>query len=83
MTDIRGKMRRPSGEWAMPRLTILFAGTLARSRPSRVTLPARGRTTPEIVRSVVVFPAPLLPMSVTISPFSTVIEMPRRAWIWP
>ena len=36
-----------------------------------------------MVRRVVVFPAPLLPMSVTISPFSTVSETPLRAWMLP
>jgi hypothetical protein len=34
-------------------------------------------------RKVVVFPAPLEPISVTISPFSTVSEIPFRAWMLP
>jgi hypothetical protein len=36
-----------------------------------------------IVRSVVVLPAPLLPISVTTSPRSTVKEMPRKARMLP
>ncbi len=36
-----------------------------------------------MVLSVVDLPAPFEPMSVTISPFSTVIEMPFRAWMLP
>jgi hypothetical protein len=34
-------------------------------------------------RSVVDFPAPLEPISVTISPSSTVSETPLSAWMWP
>jgi len=53
------------------------------SSPSKVTLPSRGSNNPVIVRSVVVLPAPFAPMSVTTSPFSTRIEMPRNASIAP
>ena len=80
---MREKILRPSGECARPRRTISFAGTFVRSRSPIRTVPFRGRRTPAIVRSVVVFPAPLLPMSVTISPFSTVSEMPFSAWMLP
>ena len=45
--------------------------------------PVRGGTMPEIERSVVDLPAPLAPMSVTISPSSTLIEMPFSASIEP
>jgi len=38
---------------------------------------------PEIVRRVVVLPAPLAPISVTISPGSTRSEIPLIAWMWP
>jgi len=51
--------------------------------PLKVTLPRRGRTVPRIVRSVVVLPAPLLPMSVTISPGATESETPRSARMLP
>jgi hypothetical protein len=38
---------------------------------------------PLIARSVVVLPAPLAPISVTISPALTVRSMPWSAWIAP
>jgi len=38
---------------------------------------------PLIERSVVDFPAPFAPMSVTISPSRTSIEIPFSAWIEP
>jgi len=83
LTDMRAKMRRPSGECAIPIRTIWFAGTFVRSRSAMRTVPWRGRRTPAIVRRVVVFPAPLLPMSVTISPCSTVSEIPFSASMFP
>jgi len=46
--------------------------------------PARlRRSKPEMVRSVVVLPAPLPPMSVTIAPCSILNEMPPSALIAP
>jgi len=36
-----------------------------------------------MARSVVLFPAPLAPTSVTIVPSSTAIETPFKAWIAP
>ncbi len=44
--------------------------------PFQVMVPEVGRTSPEIVLSVVVLPAPLPPISATISPISTLNEMP-------
>ena len=38
----RGKMCRPSGEWASPRATILWAGTPVRGLPSKMILPDGG-----------------------------------------
>jgi hypothetical protein len=38
---------------------------------------------PEIVRSVVVLPAPLAPINVTMAPFSTLSEIPRSALMAP
>ena len=64
-TDMSGKIRRPSGEWATPRLTTSCAGTPSRRVPSKTTVPATGRSRPDRVRRVVVLPAPLVPMSVT------------------
>jgi hypothetical protein len=48
-----------------------------------LTQPVRGALSAEIVRSVVDFPAPLEPISVTISPSYTVSEMPLSASIEP
>ncbi len=53
------------------------------SSPSKVIRPSRAGVRPEIERRVVDLPAPLQPMSVTISPSSTVIEMPLSASISP
>ena len=53
------------------------------SRPSKRMLPWRGRLSPLIARSVVDLPAPLAPISVTISPAPTRSEMPLSAWIAP
>ena len=39
----RAKMRRPSGDWAMPRATISCAGSCVISSPSSVTRPGAGR----------------------------------------
>ena len=51
--------------------------------PASMTVPWRGLMIPEIVRSVVLLPAPFEPISVTISPLSTVSEMPLSAWMLP
>ncbi len=53
------------------------------SSPLNLIEPARGGVSPEMERSVVDFPAPLEPMSVTISPSSTVSEMLLSAWMFP
>ena len=39
-TVMRGKMRRPSGAWAMPRRTISCVGSWVMSSPSKTMLPA-------------------------------------------
>jgi hypothetical protein len=48
------------------------------SRPSNVIVPARGASSPEIVFKVVLLPAPLAPISVTISPRRTSSDTPDR-----
>jgi hypothetical protein len=53
------------------------------SSPSKRTTPSRGGVSPEIERSVVDFPAPLEPISVTISPSSTVSDTPLSASMLP
>ena len=51
--------------------------------PSNEMPPLRGRSRPEIVRSVVDLPAPFAPMSATISPVSMCSESPLMAMIRP
>ena len=58
-------------------------GVLAMSSPSKRIWPSRGGVRPEIERSVVDLPAPLEPISVTISPSSTVSETPLSAAMLP
>src|SRR5713101_7680347 len=67
----------------MPRRTMRSVARPSMRCPSKVICPARGTSSPMIVRSVVVLPAPLLPVSVTTSPRSTVKEMPRKARMLP
>src|SRR5262245_12958437 len=76
-------MRRPSGTCATPRATIACAGTPTSGSSSRLILPAVGWRRPEMVLSVVVLPAPLLPRIVTISPRPTWRATPRSAGISP
>ena len=83
-TVSREKIRRPSGAWPMPASTSSWAARLRDVLAVEADrCPARGWSRPEIVLRVVVLPAPLAPISVTISPRSTSIVMPCRAWIWP
>jgi hypothetical protein len=51
------------------------------SAPSNTIRPDVGCSSPDSVRSVVVFPAPLPPISVTTLPASTVNEIPLTASI--
>ena len=60
----------PRGPARCPRLTRRCAGTLVMSTPSKTMLPATGRCAPAMVRSNVVFPAPLAPTSARVSPSS-------------
>ena len=53
------------------------------SSPFQEIVPDVGRSRPEMVLSVVVLPAPLPPISATISPISTPKEMPFSTSIWP
>ena len=80
---MRGKSLRPSGDCAMPRLTILCGGVVRDVPPWKRIVPARGWLRPLIERSVVDLPAPFAPISVTISPSRTSIVMPFSAWIAP
>ena len=74
-----GNTSRPSGERLMPCSTIRKAGTLVMFFPLKVMAPVWDFTRPVIAESVVDLPAPLEPISVTISPSLTSIWMPLRA----
>ena len=76
-------MRRPSGEWAMPERDDVVGGGAVDRLALELISPPLGRSSPEMVRSVVVFPAPLVPMSVTTWPCSTEKVMPLTASILP
>ena len=82
-TVMRGNNRRPSGDWATPRLTIVCADSFVMSSPWKLIRPRRGWFKPLIERSVVDLPAPFAPSSVTISPSRTSSEIPFSAWIEP
>ena len=49
-TLMRGKMRRPSGDCAMPSRTMRSVVSVSRRWPLKLTVPRRGRTVPRIVR---------------------------------
>ena len=80
---MREKHLRPSGDCEMPRLTMSCGGVSPISLPSNLIEPSRGGVRPEIERRVVDLPAPLEPIRVTISPSSTVSEMPFSASMLP
>src|ERR1700691_734026 len=60
------KTCRPSGTWATPARTASSVEPAARRVPSTVTVPLRGRSSPEMTLSVVDLPAPLTPTTATI-----------------
>ena len=74
-----GKTRRPSGTCAMPRATIFSGASLSIRSPAKRISPPEGRARPEIVRSVVLFPAPFEPMMVTMPPGGTSMLTPFSA----
>src|SRR3972149_5264729 len=73
LTVMGAKSWRPSGTSEQPRKTIFSGGSFPISRISNRISPERARSSPETVRRSVVFPAPLAPMIVTISPVPTCI----------
>ena len=82
-TVSRGKIRRPSGECARPFVTTRWAGVLSIRSPSNQISPDSARSRPEMVRSVVVLPAPLVPSSDTTCPCSTLKLIPLTARTLP
>ena len=79
----RPKMRRPSGTCTMPRPTTSWGGTSVSASPSKRTSPSAGARMLLMVFRVVVLPAPLAPIRVTISSLPTSRESPLRAWMLP
>ena len=78
-----GKTLRPSGTWAIPFATMTSGGRPSmRSSSSRIS-PVESFSSPEIARSVVVFPAPFAPIRVAIPPLLTESDMPRTAATLP
>jgi hypothetical protein len=80
---MRGKHRRPSGDCSTPSWTISCGGIRSIEPPWKRMTPMRAGVRPEIERSVVDLPAPLEPMSVTISPSLTSRLMPFSASMLP
>ena len=80
---MRGKRRRPSGDWAMPIFTTSCGASCVMSWPWNVIRPWRGWLSPLIERRVVDLPAPFAPIRVTISPGRTSSVTPLSAWIDP
>ena len=78
-----GKMCRPSGTSVMPFFTMVVASRPVMLSPRKLIVPPEGFTSPAIVRSVELLPAPFAPMSVTISPSCTSKEMPLTASMPP
>ena len=76
-------MRRPSGTMAIPRPSRRWAGTPSSGRPSKATVPVLCCWRPATVRSRVDLPAPLAPITATVSPSATRTDTSNRAWKSP
>ena len=80
---MRGKIRRPSGDCAIFSRAIWWVGMSVMSRPSNRIVPALARGLPKIVIISVDLPAPLAPISATISPALISRSTPFSASIFP
>src|SRR5262249_34598812 len=78
-----GKTQRPSGTWMSPRATIVAGFSRSISLPAKRMEPCVARSTPEIVRLSVDFPAPFEPSTATISSAATSRSIPRSTSIAP
>ena len=76
-------MRRPSGDWLIDMRMISWVGSLVMSTPPKTMLPSRAWGLPQIVIISVDLPAPLAPISVTISPSLISTSTPRKAMMLP
>src|ERR1043166_6442458 len=74
-----GNTRRPSGTSAMPAAVRACAGSRVTSTPSKRIFPFLEDIEPATPRMVVLLPAPLAPIRVTISPSATWNDTPRTA----
>ena len=82
-TDISRNSRRASGTWTTPCPITLSGESSSRRTPSNSMDPFRGLRRPEIVLSVVDFPAPLAPTRTRISLSRTSNETSQRTWRSP
>src|SRR4029450_9658942 len=82
-TERFGKICRPSGTRPIPRCATLYDGRPRISSPRNRIEPARAGVSPMIDRTVVVFPMPLRPIKVIISPGSIASETPNSTWLSP
>src|SRR3954469_4240523 len=78
-----GKTRRPSGTSAMPAAVRAWAGSRVTSTPSKKILPFVESIDPATPRRVVLLPAPLAPIRLTISPSATSKDRSRTAGTSP
>src|SRR4051812_38364735 len=74
-----GKTRRPSGTSAMPAALRAWAGSRVTSTPSKRIFPFLESIDPATPRMVVLLPAPLAPIRLTISPSATSKDRSRTA----
>ena len=80
---MRGNIRRPSGDCAIRIRAISCVGSSVMSWPAKRMVPRRARGLPKIVIISVDLPAPLAPISATISPSSTDTLTPLSARMLP
>ena len=78
-----GKMPRPSGMWQMPCPTRRYGPSRVMSVPSSSTEPCRGRSRPDAIRNVVVFPAPFGPSNATTDESGTASDTSRSTVVSP
>ncbi len=74
-----GKISRPSGTWLTPNFTISWGRKVCMGLSWKSTWPLRTWLMPQMDIRVVLFPAPLAPIRVTISPSLMVRVTSRKA----
>ncbi len=78
-----GKISRPCGTSAMPRLARSKGASAVTSSPFQRMRPRDALFWPTMARMSEVLPTPLRPMTQAIFPVSAVSETERRAWAAP